>query len=300
MYECENIRDLRLPDKMKYFRPININEYRELVAANSDESLAILAGGTDIMPRWEQNQGLRPDILIDVKNIEELSGIREKDDRIIIGALTTVQEIKNTAIIQKKYSALWEATNHFAGVQIRHRATIGGNICNASPAGDLLPGLYAHEAQIYLAGSKGTRHLSIGEFITGPGETSLEPGELVTEIHLSKHPGKSLFYKMGLRQSMAIAVVNFAVVYNTDTRGAFTSLRVAAGAVAPTVVYLNQFAHAILKGASVAEAVHLVDEDISPIDDIRASAEYRRAVLKNVLKYLINHKNRKKHKFKEL
>lgn len=274
---------------MIYKAPSSVSALKEIFHANQDIKYKILAGGTDVIPRWQEDKTLRPNVLIDIKKIGELFGIRENDDKIIIGALTTIQDIKNSKLIQNEFSALSEAASQFAGVQIRHRATIGGNICNASPAGDLLPTLFAHHAEVQLIGSNGIRFLPISDFIVGPGKTVLESGEIVSEIHLKKRNGKSLFYKLGLRQSMAIAVVNFAIVYRMDSKGSFTSLSVAAGSVAPTIVFLKHFSDAIMNGASLDEAIQLVDKDISPIDDIRATANYRRTVLKNVLKYFLSH-----------
>lgn len=272
---------------MKYYRPESLEEYREVVAASPGASLMLLAGGTDIMPGWEQEKGSRPDLLLDIKRIDVLRGIREKDDEIIIGAMTTVQELKNAEIIRNEFTALFQAASQFAGVQIRHRATVGGNVCHASPAGDLLPGLYAHEAEVQLVGPSGARRIPISELITGPGKTVLKPGEILTEIHLKRGTGKSLFYKLGLRQTMAIAVVNFAMVYSVNDSARFTTLHIAAGSVAPTVVFLRWFTQALTKNIPLNDALPLVDKDISPVDDIRGTADYRRTVLKNVLKYTL-------------
>ncbi len=252
-------------------------------------TVSILAGGTDLVPQWNENNSLKPEVLIDIKKINGFQGIHEDKDSLIIGALTTIQEVKNSILIQNHFGALSDAAGQFAGVQIRHRATIGGNICNASPAGDMLPGLYAHQADIQLINPRGNRLIPISDFIVGPGKTVLESNEIVSEIHLKKSGESSHFYKLGLRQSMAIAVINFAIAYSKDSDNAFTSLNISAGSVAPTVVYLRSFADAILQNVSLEKALPLVDEDISPIDDIRATANYRRTVLKNVLKYTFRH-----------
>jgi CO/xanthine dehydrogenase FAD-binding subunit len=274
---------------MIYKAPVSFSELKQVFQDYSQVECGILAGGTDLMTRWEQDKGLMPDVLIDIKKIDKLFGIRESEDEIIMGALTTIQDIKKSKLIYNEFSSLSEAARQFAGVQIRHRATIGGNICNASPAGDLLPGLYAHKADLHLLGPKGSRSLPISDFIVGPGKTVIESEEIVSEIHLPRKGEKSLFYKLGLRRSMAIAVVNFAIVYDKNSNSSFTSLNIAAGAVAPTIVYLKSFTNAAISGASLDEAVQLVDKDISPINDIRATADYRRTALKNVLKYTFRH-----------
>jgi len=272
---------------VKYYTPRNTGDLSLMLSDLPHESTSFIAGGTDMMPSWEQETSSLPNHLVDLKKIAGLSGIHESGDEITIGTLTTVQDIQNSELIQTKFTALSEAANQFAGVQIRNRATVGGNICNASPAGDLLPGLYAHNAVVSLVGHAGERQMPIGEFITGPGETKLQPLEILTSISLPIRKKHSLFYKLGLRQSMAISVVNFAIVYEINSDGLLKSLKVIAGAVAPTVVTLDRFSKAVVEGKDLDEAIELVDENIAPINDIRATAEYRSKALKNVLRFYI-------------
>lgn len=270
---------------MIYYAPSSLAEFSQY--CQTHDSISILAGGSDILQRWQDNPSLKPEVLIDIKKIDELSGIHESDSEIRIGALVTVQDVKKSKLIQSKYRALYEATCQFAGVQIRHRATVVGNICNASPAGDLLPGLYVHNARVELFGPNGKRTVPIQEFITGVGKISLGKEEIVTSIILPKSDELSLFYKLGLRQSMAISVINFAIAYEMDDNNNWKSLKIAAGAVAPTIVYLTSFTDALLNGDGLDESIQLLDDDISPIDDIRASANYRSNALKNVIRYTI-------------
>ncbi len=228
-----------------------------------------------------------PAHLIDIKKLRELNGIRNSGAEITIGALTLVETLRKSEILKLHFTSLSQASEQFAGVQIRHRATVGGNICNASPAGDLLPGLYAAHATVSVLSSTGIRRQSIEEFITGPGRTTLLPGELLTSIHLPKTGRKSKFYKLGLRHAMAISVVNLAISWEVSPAGAGAFL-IAAGSVAPTVVYLRRFSDSLTSAADKIEALlSLVDQDICPITDIRASAEYRRQVLKNILRHEI-------------
>lgn len=271
---------------MHYYRPESRQELSRLLATLPMEQTVLLAGGTDLHPAWEQGRPL-PQHLVDLKKLTALQGVRSERGYVSIGALTTVEDLKGNPIIQSRFGALYEATQQFAGVQIRHRATVGGNLCNASPAGDLLPGLYAHEAEVEILGPEGERTLPVAEFIQGPGKTVLIPGEIVTAVRMPYPQGKSMFYKLGLRQAMAIAVVNFAVVYEKRASGALKTLTIATGAVAPTVVYLENFAAAIVEGTPLAEALSLIDREIAPIDDLRATAEYRRNVLKNLVGYYV-------------
>ncbi len=274
---------------MKYYTPSSLSELNDLFLQTNNSKITILSGGTDILPRWEEGITL-PKHLIDLKKIHSISGIVEHDNKIIIGALTTVQDIYKSELIKTKYTALHQAASQFAGVQIRHRATIGGNICNASPAGDLLPGLYVHNAMIELTGPNGTRKLPINKCITGVGKTTLNNNEIVSAVILEKTEELSVFYKLGLRQSMAISIVNFAIAYRQTSPNLFDLQSIAAGAVAPTVVYLKEFTKAVNEGLPLEKAISLIEHDISPIDDIRASADYRKTVLKNLLT----------HKLKEL
>ncbi len=270
---------------MEYYRPTSFDDLQNRMSKINGQTTTILAGGTDVIPRWELDETNKPGVIVDIKKIPQLSGIEEDKEFVTIGALTTIQEIKNSAILQKHFSAIAQAADQFAGVQIRHRATIGGNICNASPAGDLLPGLYAHNGELTLVGENGKRSISIVDFIRAPGKTAIKPHEILTSIKLKKEGEKSIFYKLGLRQSMAISVVNFAIAYARNSDGEYVSLTIAAGSVAPTIVYLKDVAKSVLAGKTVEESIELVGNDINPIDDIRATGNYRCRALKNVLGY---------------
>lgn len=271
---------------MKYYRPKTLNEYYELLTSLNTSNYKILAGGTDLMPRFDRGLAM-PEHLIDIKKIPDLCGITENKKQIEIGASTSIEELRKSEIIKKNFYALWQSTSDFAAVQIRHRATIGGNICNASPAADTLPALYVHKAKLKLVKKDAERKVLIRDFILRPGQIDLASGELLHSIIIPKTGLNSYFYKLGLREAMAIAVVSFAVIYKY-TEDHFSDLSVAAGAVAPTIVFLKSFTDA-LEGRAVlpAECTELIDKDISPISDLRASAKYRRQVLKNMLPYTL-------------
>lgn len=254
---------------MKYYRPKTFDDYNSI----SEDNFTLLAGGTDLMPRYERGQKL-PGTIIDVKKLPNFIGIKKVDDNIYISAGTTIEEIKNNDLLKKHFNALWQATTDFGSVQIRNRATIGGNICNASPAGDTLPALYAFGAKLLLHSKASERTISIDEFILGPGETILEKGEILLAVILPQSSAKSTFYKLGLREAMAISVVNFAIVYDEN------ELTIALGAVAPTIIKL-----AGLDKYSIDQILKKVKSTISPIDDIRATALYRRKVIQNMLRF---------------
>lgn len=248
-----------------------------------DKAVTLLAGGTDLMPRYERGTPL-PDHLIDLKKLPDLHHILVRDESIQIGALTTIQSLAENKLIREEFNALHLAAHDFAGAQIRHRGTLGGNIVNASPAGDLLPGLYAFEAILTLLGPAGERQLAIHEFILGPGKTALQPGEILVSITLKRASYESTFQKIGLRRSMAISVVNLAFVY-AKSGERFEHLRIACGAVAPTVVTLDKLTSTILdKTSTPHDWPLLIEADIAPIDDIRATASYRKQVVINLVK----------------
>jgi CO/xanthine dehydrogenase FAD-binding subunit len=267
---------------MKYHQPASIIEYKDILDDIGKASYAILAGGTDLIAGFERGQPL-PDDLIDIKAIADLNGIRKDKQHIEIGALTSIETLRQDDNIRKHFPALAQACEDFGSAQIRHRATLGGNIVNASPAADTLPTLYIYNASVRLRGMNGERVVGIDDFILSPGEVDLQRGEVVISILLPQSDQQSLFYKLGMRQAMAIAVVNYAILYKiADQR--FIDLSVAAGAVAPSVVLLKSFTEAVVsEGATPEQAIDLVEADIAPIDDIRATARYRRTVLKNLL-----------------
>lgn len=254
---------------MKYFRPNSIDEYYSI----SEQDFTLFAGGTDLVPRYERGQKL-PGAIIDLKKLPDFSGIKKVGDNIEICAGTTIEELKNNDLIKRHFNALWQATTEFGSVQIRNRATIGGNICNASPAGDTLPALYAFDAKLLLRNKTGDRTVPIEEFIIGPDKTAIKEKEILLAVILPLSNLKSLFYKLGLQEAMAISVVNFAIVYEDN------KLTIALGAVAPTIINLTG-----LFNLSVKQILDKVDEAISPIDDIRATALYRRKVLGNMLRF---------------
>lgn len=254
---------------MKYFRPKSIDEY----FAISEEKFTLLAGGTDLIPRYERGQNL-PAAIIDLKILPDFTGIKKVGNNIEIGAGTTIEELKKNDLIKKHFNALFQSTTDFGSVQIRNRATIGGNICNASPAGDTLPALYAFNAKLLLGNKTGERTIPIEEFILGPGQTAINTGEILQAVILPLSNSNSIFYKLGLREAMAISVINFAIVYDEN------KLTITLGAVAPTIIKLTG-----LENNNIDHILEMVDGAISPIDDIRATALYRRKALKNMLRF---------------
>jgi len=254
---------------LKYYRPKTFDELYSISENNS----ILFVGGTDLIPRYERGKML-PEAIIDLKKLPDFNEIKKVNNNIEIGAGTTIEKIKNNEIIKNHFNALFQSTLDFGSVQIRNRATIGGNICNASPAGDTLPSLYALDAKLLLRNKSGEQTIPIDEFILGPGKANLRKDEILLKVIIPLKSSKSMFYKLGLREAMAISVINFAIVYDEKR------LTIAIGAVASTIIKLTR-----LKELNIDQILEKVDSAISPIDDIRATANYRRKALQNMLRF---------------
>ena len=265
---------------MQEFDFIKPNSLGEVVNALEETGGKILAGGTDIIPRMRNNL-FSASVLVDASNIFDLSFIEEVDDQIAIGALTTHQEIVNSQLLQSANPALVAAAESIGCRQTRNRGTLGGNIANASPAADTIPPLLAFDARIQLLRKGGERSVPLEEFLVGPGETSLESGELIHSITFSRLSGAwgAAFQKMGKRKGMAIAVVSVAVVVVLNPKGMVQDARIALGSVAPTVVRSPRAEEKLIGTeaglGAIQDAANAVVEDISPISDVRSTAEYR-------------------------
>lgn len=274
--------------------------YSFLNAATVEEALALLetygaearviCGGTDTMVRL--HLGRCPACtFVNIRDIEALRYIREEGDGLIhIGAGTRIDALAHSTLLMEQAPALFQAANVFADPTIRHSATVGGNIGNASPSADTVPGLLSFAAEVVIEKRGGKRVLPVEEFFTGVGRTALQPGELVTEVRFAPHP-HSAFVKVGLRSAMAISVVNIAASVELDGEGCMQQVRVAVGAVAPTPVRARH-AEQLLRGkrpepAVIRAAMEAVQEDIHPITDVRASEAYRRMVTANMLRRVV-------------
>lgn len=247
----------------------------------------IVAGATDFIPlvgagKW------KPRRVIDITRVQELHFIRRMPGWLCLGPLTTHGEAAESPCIKRIATALAEACASVADPLIRGRATLGGNLCTASPAADSVPAMLALGAELRLASLDGERRLPLEKFLIGPGKTALLPGEVLAEICLPVSPGPvgSGFFKLGRRRAMAISVANAAAWIRVDA-GTIFDIRLALGSVAPTVVRCRK-AEAALRGRRVIDIearasedgdwLGVVRDDISPIDDVRASGAYRRRV----------------------
>lgn len=241
----------------------------------------LIAGGTDVIPRMRA--GIFPAAqLIDLNRVEALRYIREEDGGIRLGALTTYAEILRSPLLAQFASALGAATRRVASPMARQRGTLGGNLANASPAADSVPPLLVLDSWVRLAGPHGMRELPLTEFFRGPGKTVLAPDEIIESIFFHKHaPSWGFGYeKLGPRQGMTISILSAAAALELGTDGRIKAVRIALGAAAPTPVRCPRAEQALLGHLPAAPAWQSAAEnlsvDISPIDDVRASGEYRR------------------------
>lgn len=271
-----------------------MRDFELLVAHNRSQLLdylagqpegRIVAGATDFIPlvgagKW------RPKIAIDISRVRELDGIDESDGTLRIGPLTTHAIAAASSVIRERATALAEASALVADPSIRGRATLGGNICTSSPAGDSLPAFLAIGADLTLASKDGARRLPLTEFFLGPGKNDLRRGEVLERIDVPLLDSTgSAFYKLGRRLAMAIAVVNVAAWVRIEGE-LIADIRIAMGSVAATPVRCLG-AEASIRGSTIAalkrraadhEWLAELRDDISPIDDVRASGAYRRQV----------------------
>jgi len=273
----------------------------ELIAALSETDGTILAGGTDLQPRWLKGVVDKPGTVVDAKKIKELHGIDRVGNEIVIGACTLMSELESDPVILAAAPVLAKAAGRVACGQIRNRATIGGNLCNASPAADTAVPLILLDAQVELATLNGSdvarRTVPVTGFFQGPGKTSLAPGEVLTRVRFAPPPRGcfSGWEKFGTRPAMEIAVAAVGVLLAFD--GAVVEqARVAYGSVAPTPLR-GRAAEATLVGhtlsdAVIAKAVTAARTEISPITDVRASADYRSEIVGVLLQRMLEDANR--------
>ncbi|HEU97696.1 MAG TPA: xanthine dehydrogenase family protein subunit M [Fervidicoccus fontis] len=273
----------RLP-QFEYLRPNDLHQALETIREGDWKPLA---GGTDLLLDMK-NGRQSPKKIIDISRLSELRYVRTNDSRVLIGGGSRLQELLENVIVKEKLPLLSSAIYEMASWQIRNIATIAGNLCNASPAADSAPPLLVHGARVKLISSSGSRTVPLSEFFLGPRKTVLSNNELMGEIDVPLLEGYYYrYYKIGRRHAFTLSVVSMAIAVKIEN-GIFSDVRIAMGSVAPKPVRaLNVEKELIGKEAKTVEitkAIDLVSEDISPISDVRASAEYRMKVTKFLLK----------------
>lgn len=271
-----------LPD-FEYYAPSSVTEACQMLAEFGPRG-RVLAGGTDLIGKMKSGL-LDAEVLVSLKNIEELKKIEEVPGRgIVIGARTTHNELVNSDLLNEKYLSISAAAHEIAANQVRHMGTVGGNLINAVPSADLPPILIALNASVKLVGINGERVLPLEELFAGVCLTCCDLSEILTEVIIPEQKTTgSTYAKFGLRRSGALAVVGVAVAVEVEN-GILKDARIALGAVAPTPIRARK-AEEFLKGKETSvevleEAGVIASEEAKPISDMRASADYRKDLVR--------------------
>ena len=251
-----------------------------------------IAGGTDLMVALTGELGEPPARIVDLWRIEAMRGIAVEGGSLVLGALTTYSDLRRSAVCREHLPAIVEAAATIGAAQIQNRGTLGGNIANASPAGDTLPVMLAADASFVLGSLRGEREMTAREFWTGYRQTALAPDELLLRIRVPLAADREIrFRKVGTRRAQSISKVVMALAWRTGSDGGWTDVRLGLGSVAATPIRAAA-TEGVLDGAAPTPAVADLAADtlaaeLRPIDDVRSTAEYRRAVAARVLHRLI-------------
>jgi CO/xanthine dehydrogenase FAD-binding subunit len=261
----------------EYHQPTTIKEAVETLGKHPDAKP--LAGGTDLVPKMKQSL-IKPKHIVNLKMIPELNVIEERGDTVYIGAAVKLRKLEKNETVQKRLPLLTSCVKSIGSVQIRNMGTIGGNVCNASPAADGALGLVALEATVHIAGPDGERQVEAKDFFKGPGLTVLRGDEIVTgfTVPIPTEDTGTCFISVG-RTALDISTVSIAVALKTDG-DRVKDAKIALGSVAPTPLRLldveKQLEGKKLTEKLIEDAARKVSESIQPITDVRGTAEYRR------------------------
>jgi carbon-monoxide dehydrogenase medium subunit len=275
---------MKRTEPFDFYQPATLAEASRLLKDKGPGG-RFLAGGTDLVIAMKE-KGLLPKYIVDLKRVPGLAGIRENGDgSLSIGALTTMFAIETSPVIKKKYPFLSQSAAEVGSIQIRNRATIGGNMANATPSADVAPGLIALNATAKIASADRERTVAMEEFFRGPGQNVMNADEILTEIMIPKTSPQLVgeYIKFSPRDMMDLAYIGVAVAYNLGKDQKCSGVRIVLGAVAPTPIRAKN-SEALLEGKVLTEelAAQVGDEaarESKPISDVRSSADYRRAMV---------------------
>lgn len=266
---------------MEYLKILSLENACKTLKTNYNSK--VLAGGTDLLVQLRHNK-INPDLIIDIKGIELLHGIKLEDNYLKIGACTNLNTVAEHPAIKKDFRALSQATSQVGCYQIRNRATIGGNLCNASPAADSSPSLYCMDAILSYFHNGDIHDCKINDFFKGPGKTILPEGAILTQVKIPEvYAGKpSVYMRHSRRKALDLSTVSIAVV---NDNGKFA---IALGSVAPTVIRVPKAEEILNKEGltydSIEKASDAARNSCTPISDLRGSKEYRSEMVKNYTK----------------
>jgi xanthine dehydrogenase small subunit len=259
--------------RLALLQPRTLEEALRLL--RDERPLVPLAGCTDLYVGLHFGT-LREPRFLDLQGLRALRGIHRRGETLVIGALATYAELIASPLVHRRLPILAEASRWVGSPQIQNRGTLGGNVANASPAGDTLPVLAVAEATLVLRSTGGERRVPVGSFYTGYRQTVMRPDELIVAIEVPPVEGRQWFRKVGTRAAQAISKVVMAAVRAPRPR-------IALGSVAPTVVRAPRTEAVLAAGGTLAEAQAVLQDEIQPIDDLRSTAAYRRRVSANLL-----------------
>ena len=266
----------------RYERPTTIAEATELLA-QSNGNTQILAGGTDVLVQMRINSKI-PSCIIDVKHIPELRELRINGDGLLLGAAVPSVELGENMEARKKYPGLVEAAEYIGSSQIQSRASVGGNLCNSSPAADTVPALFALGAECLIAGPNGERTVPVEKFTTGVATNCLQNGELLVAIRIPAPApvSSSCYLRFTPRNEMDIAVVGAGATVTLDKGGTCTAVRLSLGAVATTAIMVPEAIGSLtgtrIEESDLAKVAELASAASTPITDRRGTADFRRHV----------------------
>lgn len=281
----------------RYLAPTSL--VQALAALCDSGGATVLAGGTDLMPQSRAGRLPAARTLLNIRRVPGLDAVEVEGGVLSLGTLTTIATLLVHPLVRQHAPLLAEAADHFASDQIRNAATLGGNVCNASPAGDMLTPLLALDAEVELAalandGSVQRRRLPLDGFFTGPGRTRRDAAELLTAVRVPlAAPGQAArFYKTGTRPALDISTISIAFAAQRGDAGRWLGVRLALGAVAPTPLRARR-TEALLEGRVIDDALAErgaagAAEEATPIDDVRASAWYRRELIHNIMRRMLD------------
>ncbi len=275
------MQDLSRPlTAFEYAAPESLPEVLALLREHGARA-RLLAGGTDLMLEMKR-RAAEPEILVDLGRVPELSFVELAGDTLRIGATATLTEIKDSTVVKQRAPLLIDAIRQFGSQLIRNRATVAGNLCNASPAADLAPPLLALDASVKLQGTTGERSLPLAEFFLAPGRTVIRPDEVLTEIAIPCREGRAAYFKLGRRKGFAISLVA-AAGFGVIAGGRVEDIRLALSAVAPTPIRSLEAEAALIgeapSAAAIDRAAELVRQEVQRAADLRRPPPdgYRRA-----------------------
>ena len=271
-------------ESFSYRAPRSLAEAVELLAGDGDPRPRVLAGGTDLLVQLRAG-AVAGGLLVDVKRIPDLAALTFDDDGLRLGAAVPAIEILENRRVVELYPGLTDAVGLIGSAQVQGRASVGGNLCNASPAADSVPVLIALDAQCLITGPGGSRTVAVESFVTGPGETALGRGEILVELRLPRPAlgSADAYLRFTPRTEMDIAVAGVAVNLTRDSDGVCHAARVALGAVAPTAIASPAAARALIgtriDEEALARAGAAAGAACTPIDDKRGTAVFRRKLV---------------------